>query len=254
MIFYFSATGNCKMIANRIAEKTGEKTISIAEQMKAFDGDHVFDCDENEKIGFIVPTYFWGVPSIVKDFVKGLAIKNADNAYVYIICSYGTATGQCANMLAEFLGKRDINAKAAFSVKMVDTWVPTFNLKNKEKNNTITQNAVKQVDKIISQIEQKVEGKFVSGVLPTPLANCLYKNYSKFSKTKNFFVEDNCIGCGLCARQCPTQAIELQNKKPVWIKENCTLCLGCLHRCPVGAINYKKKNTHGQFTNPLVKL
>ena len=34
MIFYFSATGNNKYVASKIAEATGDSTISISECMK----------------------------------------------------------------------------------------------------------------------------------------------------------------------------------------------------------------------------
>lgn len=63
-------------------------------------------------------------------------------------------------------------------------------------------------------------------------------------------MEDSCIGCGKCARNCPVSAIAMENKKPVWVKEKCTLCLGCLHRCPVFAIQYgKHTKAHGQYEN-----
>lgn len=77
----------------------------------------------------------------------------------------------------------------------------------------------------------------------------------KVRRTSHFHVENSCIGCGLCAKKCPVQAIALQGKKPVWIKEKCVMCLGCLHRCPKFAIQYgSKTKQHGQYTNPNVKV
>ena len=34
MILYFSATGNCEYVAKRIAEKSGDETVSVAERYK----------------------------------------------------------------------------------------------------------------------------------------------------------------------------------------------------------------------------
>ena len=65
--------------------------------------------------------------------------------------------------------------------------------------------------------------------------------------------EDVCIGCGLCAKNCPEQAIRIQAGKPVWVKEKCAACLGCLHRCPKFAIQYGEKTKHhGQYLHPAV--
>ena len=83
-------------------------------------------------------------------------------------------------------------------------------------------------------------------------AQPIYNN--KARRTIHFSVDDACIGCGLCAKKCPVQAIEIQNKRPVWIKDKCVTCLGCLHTCPKFAIQYgRNTRKHGQYTNPNVK-
>lgn len=94
----------------------------------------------------------------------------------------------------------------------------------------------------------------VPAVVVNLIAQPLYN--VKVRKTSNLHLEDSCIGCGLCAKKCPVQAIEMQNKKPVWIKDKCVMCLGCLHRCHKFAIQYGNEKTkeHGQYTNPHVKV
>lgn len=252
MIFYFSATGNCKMIGEIISQSTGEKIISIKEcmQNKNFD----FECEENETIGFISPTYFWGLPSIVVDFINSLNIKHKDDVYAYTISSYGTTTGQSFNYLSSLLKNKGISVSSSFSIKCVDTWVIIFNLNNKEKNELVTLNAINEAKDVAHKIQQRVKGDFVKNKMPSFLSKNYHRFYDQYRLTKYFFVTDNCIGCGLCAKNCPIKAIEIINKKPTWVKTKCTLCLGCLHRCPKAAINYKKKNTHGQFVNKKVKL
>lgn len=74
-------------------------------------------------------------------------------------------------------------------------------------------------------------------------------------RTANLHVEESCIGCGLCARNCPVQAIAMQEKRPVWVREKCVMCLGCLHRCPKFAIQYgSRTKKHGQYINPNGKV
>lgn len=84
-------------------------------------------------------------------------------------------------------------------------------------------------------------------------AQPIYNNNKR--RTAHFRAEESCVGCGLCAKKCPVQAIEMRERKPVWVKEKCALCLGCLHRCPKFAIQYgKNTQRHGQYKNPNVTL
>lgn len=71
MIFYFSATGNCKYAAQRIAAAIGETTISIPECVKQ---QRYHFSSDNGTVGIITPTYAWGLPSIVRDFLHALVL------------------------------------------------------------------------------------------------------------------------------------------------------------------------------------
>jgi formate hydrogenlyase subunit 6/NADH:ubiquinone oxidoreductase subunit I len=57
---------------------------------------------------------------------------------------------------------------------------------------------------------------------------------------KQIFDVDLCIGCGLCARDCPSEAIEMVEvegkKRPLFHLDRCIFCYQCAESCPRNAI------------------
>jgi ferredoxin len=52
------------------------------------------------------------------------------------------------------------------------------------------------------------------------------------------FANNNCIGCGICAKSCSSNAISMKGKKtprPYW-RHNCEACLRCMNYCKEKAI------------------
>jgi ferredoxin len=52
-----------------------------------------------------------------------------------------------------------------------------------------------------------------------------------------FFINDDCIACGLCESECPVEAISEGDGKYVIDAELCTDCGNCASVCPVAAPN-----------------
>ncbi len=73
MIFYFTGTGNSLYVAKTIGDKLGEQSIDITKAMK--EKSFVYRLSSDEKIGFVFPVYFYGVPSIVADFIAELKLN-----------------------------------------------------------------------------------------------------------------------------------------------------------------------------------
>ena len=248
MILYFSATGNSKYVAKKIAVETNDITVSITDCYKK----QIFSFAKKYKtLGIVSPTYAWGLPIIVTEFLQRLDLSHKPD-YIFFIATYGTTPGQAGKFANNILAPKGLPLSAKFSVKMPDTWTPIFDLSNKEKVQQINDNAEIEIDYIINQLKDNPSGDFMKNKLPYPIAKIGHNiEYDSMRRTKHFSVEDSCIGCRLCEKKCPIAAIQIKNHKPEWVKAQCVMCLSCLHHCPKFAIQYgKNTKKHGQYTHP----
>ena len=80
-------------------------------------------------------------------------------------------------------------------------------------------------------IQQKLCHK-ESGKLELTGSHITFKEYKgvPFKPEGN----DECISCGICAKECPVNAINYENPK-VTDKEKCISCMRCISLCPVHA-------------------
>ncbi len=246
MILYFSATGNSKYVAQRIAKALNDKAVSIEHH----NGNIILS--EKEYFGIVTPTHFWELPVIMREFLEKLTLTLSKENYIFMIATYGSIPGCCGTDTKKMLARKNISLNGAFSVKMPDSWTPFFDLSNPQKVQKQNNNAEVQIDKVIAQLKARKMGNHATPKAPYFLRGLTDSLFGKARQTTNFYVEETCIGCGICVKRCPVQAIELKNNKPVWIKEQCALCLRCLHACPKFAIQYGNGKTkkHGQYKHP----
>ena len=245
MIYFFSATGNNKYVAERIAEAIGDEAKSVQELDPQLAPSDV--------VGFISPTYGWGLPDIVKRFFSELTVSSPK--YVFFVATYGTSPGFIGQHAKKLLAKRGVSIDAFFSVKMPDNWTPTYDLSDPEQVAETNRRADEELAVILEQIKARRHGNFMKDTKPYLASVVALPEYERMRRTAHFSVDDTCIGCGLCERKCPDHAIQLKDGKPTWIKEQCIMCLGCLHRCPKFAIQYENRTReHGQYRHPGVRI
>lgn len=251
MIFYFTGSGNSLYIASKVAEATDDYIVDIALALKNNKFDYKVKTDE--KVGFVFPTYFFGVPSIVEEFAKEVTFDNKEG-YFYSLITCGSMIGRADSMFAKILINKAIKINASYQIEMPDNYIFMYDVSSDEFNSSKIAAADVKLKEIVSSIKNKELVDCNHSFINYVTSKMLYQFYRGGMSTKKFHVDNKCIGCGQCAKNCPCQAIEMKNGVPVWTKNKCTRCLACIHRCPVKAIQYGKGTVkRGRYVNPILK-
>ncbi|NLB35453.1 MAG: DUF362 domain-containing protein [Elusimicrobia bacterium] len=92
----------------------------------------------------------------------------------------------------------------------------------------------------LKPIPFKVPASSRSRHLPIPLPEVLDKFFYNILRPKPDFIHEKCIGCGLCARNCPAKCIQMIETKPYVDLTQCIRCFCCQELCPERAVEIKR--------------
>lgn len=245
MIFYFTGTGNSLYAAKHL-RADGEFLIDMASALK--EQALRFSVAPDEPVGFVFPVYFYTVPTIVADFIRAMHLTGS--SYVYAVITCGGSICQAGSVLKKLLKKEGLPLHYVKSLLMPDNSMLFYQIPGQEEASGRLQSA----DKALKAIREDITCLRTTTIGDmTLLSDLIGLGYQACSKTAGFYAQDHCISCGICVKNCPQSAIQLEQGKPVWTKERCCKCSACINRCPVNAIQYGKGTIkRNRYVNPSV--
>lgn len=227
-IFCFSGTGNSLYAARKIAAEINAEVFNMR---------GIEHCDD-DVIGFVFPTYFWGLPKSVDSFLDNIKITNK-NVYVFSVTAYGGFSSGVNGAVDKKLKKQGLRLAYGTKVKMVENYLPGFKVNDSDELWKRSDSALDSIALDLKNRARKSPGTY------TVFNKIAQKAYpaNNGSCAENFTVS-SCKSCGLCEKVCPNGNITLENGAPKF-GGKCDLCLGCLNVCPADAIDYGK-STRGK--------
>lgn len=204
MIFYFTGTGNSLYAAARLAHATADRVVSIAECMQQETFSFPEPC---ERVGFVFPVYWYGLPVIVERFLDRLALGGCD--YVYAVVTCGGSAGGTADALRARLQARGTALSAAFSVRMPDNYILLFSPPKAEKRASLLAEADRRLDAVAAAVtEKRCAFDVVSGAVK-PLSGLLHRYYESHRGVGKFRADDRCTAAAAVRRSAPSGRFRL---------------------------------------------
>lgn len=222
---YFSPTGGTKKVADILA-KGMEREIVVVDLIQQSQSLNSISFSKEDVCILAVPSYGGRVPTVIWDSFKEV---NGNGAKVVLVAVYGNRA--IDDTLMEL---KEIVIKANFSVIAGIEAVAEHSLMHQFANGRPDISDEQELKDFAKQIFDSCDKEKSELWLP---GNTNYKEYNGVPlKPKT---NRNCVQCGLCAKECPVQAIPKENPR-LTNTDMCISCMHCVSICPKEARGYSK--------------
>lgn len=243
---YLSGTGNTKHITELLFNEIGAtgKTVPI-------ESPDVNDAMTEDELILAYPTQFSNIPYLVRAFIN-MHADEWKGKKIFLITTMGLFSGDGTGCAARLLKKYGAVITGGLQIVMPDSIGDCKALKKtKEQNKEIIAKADKRVVEAANKMKAgnyPKEGLSFASHLAGLFGQRLWFYNKTTGYTDKLKVDSSkCTGCGLCAKNCPTVNIKIEDGKAV-ASSRCTMCYRCVDHCPKQAITLLGKTLHEQPT------
>ncbi len=238
-IYYFSGTGNSLKVAKDLAESIeGSELMPMAATLRE---DSIVATAE--RVGFVHPLYWYGLPGVVREFVERIELLRA--RYVFSVATCQIPGGLVAQQMESLLARKGKILSAGFYVPMPNNYIlGQYEVTPEAERQELFRKAhdkAERMAQIITSNTTHMDGNPLSDALfrlrKRPAAKYHAWVGEAHSSDGHFVVQQSCDGCGVCALICPVDNIRMEDDLPRW-QGRCEQCLACIHHCPQRAIQY----------------
>ncbi len=239
MIFYFSGTGNSRFVAERIAERVSDDLVSLNELFRNGAKREYFS---EKPFVFVAPIYAAMLPKVVTEFIKRVNLTGSNK--IYFVTTLGDKSSGALKSLEKLAKFKNMELQGFEDIQMPNNYLLLSNVKTFEDSIEDIESSLDLIDEVAQKIatEEKFRSVKETSIVAKAMSNKAYNNgfYKFMAKDDGFFINEDCIRCGVCEKLCPLKNITLEFDTPQW-NGRCTHCVACISGCPSRAIEFKNK-------------
>lgn len=217
----FSPTGGTQKATTLLTQALGGRAsrVDLTDSKQDF---HTIQLTQEDVAVISVPSYGGRVPAVA---VERLTALNGQGARAVLVCVYGNRAYE--DTLVEL---EDAAKQAGFQVIAAVAAIAEHSIARQFAAGRPDAQDAKQLAAFAKQIQSKLStGSFSEPALP---GNRPYKKPAGVGMVPK--PTKDCTQCGVCAAECPVQAIDKENAKKVDEKA-CISCMRCIAVCPQSA-------------------
>ncbi len=215
---YFSPTGGTKQVAQIISQTWNWESETI-DLLPPGDNAYHFAFTPEDLCIVAVPSFGGRVPAIAAERLRQM---QGGRAAAILVTVYGNRAFEDTLVeLADILSDAGFSPVAAISAVAQHSIFPQFAQNRPDDTDQAELTCFAQ------QIRSSLERHTPLDAPPVP-GNRPYKTYHTIPMNP---VGHNCSSCGICARECPVQAIPADQPDKVK-KDLCISCMHCVSACP----------------------
>ena len=93
MIFCFSGTGNSLLVARELARHLGHGIVMLEKDTLLRPKERLYELGEGEDALWVFPIYSWGVPPVVRRFMRKVKLKTPASTLHWMVATCGDDIG-----------------------------------------------------------------------------------------------------------------------------------------------------------------